>query len=135
MHDFGPPVGPEVRSEIVALAQAIFDVITPKREVRASALAMDDPADPIVAQEVEIKWPDNRLRIAMTEAHARPPFEWFVEITSDVGEADYFKHYLVLEDRVVLAQRKVLTPLDRQEAAVVLADLRAAQAHVDIPKV
>jgi hypothetical protein len=49
-----------------------------------------------------------------------------MERSSDVGEADYFKHYLVRAHDIVLAQRKVLTPLDAEEAGVLRGDLDAA---------
>jgi hypothetical protein len=88
---------------------------------------MEEKPDQVVAREVDLRSGPNRLRIAATESSARPPFQWLLEITSDMGEADYFKHYLVREDDIVLAQRKVLTPLDDKEAEVVLSDLQAAQ--------
>jgi hypothetical protein len=128
MREFGNPVRAEVRDEIVKLAQRIFDAAEPKRLVRASEFAMDETPDRVVVNEVDLRSGSERLRIAVTRPDARPPFEWLMEITSDVAEADYFKHYLVLEGDIVLAQRKVLTPLDRQEAEVVLADLRVAQS-------
>jgi hypothetical protein len=84
-----------------------------------------DPAR-IVVKEIELKWDGERLRVGNTLPDVRPPFEWIYEISSDVGEADYFKHYLVREHDIVLAQRKVLTPLDAEEAEILRADLQAA---------
>jgi hypothetical protein len=128
MREFGSPISMERREEILGLAQSIFDRYEPKREVRASEFAMEEDPDRVVVTQADVKWDEGRLRIAVTKPEARPPFEWLLEITSNVGETDYFKHYLVREDDVVLAQRKVLTPLDDEEADVVMADLRAAEA-------
>ncbi len=127
MRDFGPPISGARRSEILTLAMSIFEHVHPKRAVRASEFAMEEDGDRIVVYEVDLKWDDQRLRIAVTEADARPPFEWVLEITSDVGESDYFKHYLVRDDDIVLAQRKVLTPIDDEEAELILSDLRQAR--------
>jgi hypothetical protein len=129
LREFGPAANESVRNEILALAQSIYRQTQPKRAVKAHEFAMEEHPDDVVVHEVDVKWDDERLRIAMTEATARPPFEWLVEITSDVGESDYFKHYLVRDHDVVLAQRKVLTPIDDEEAAIVMADLKAALAH------
>ena len=120
-------MGPDVRERVAALARAIFANTEPKRAVTAREFAMEERPDQIVAREVDLRSGGERLRIAATEPAARPPFEWLLEITSNVGEADYFKHYLIREHDIVLAQRKVLTPLDADEAEVVLKDLRAAQ--------
>ena len=69
---------------------------------------------------------DQRIRIGRTLDEARPPFEWVYEISSDMGESEYFKHYLVRESDIVLAQRKVLTVIDDEEAAILRADLEEA---------
>jgi hypothetical protein len=130
MRDFKSPITPERRLEILKLAASIYEHVHPKRDVRASEFAMEETGDPVVVHEVDLKWDSERLRIAVTEENVRPPFEWVLEITSDVGESDYFKHYLVRDDDVVLAQRKVLTPIDDTEADLVLADLRQARDHL-----
>jgi hypothetical protein len=127
---FGTPEGLTTRAKIVELAQGIFDKSPTKRSVKAREFAMEDNPDVVVATEVDIRWDGERLRIAATEASARPPFEWLMEITSNVGEADYFKHYLVREEDVVLAQRKVLTPIDAVEANIIIHDLQVAASHV-----
>lgn len=124
MREFGAPVGAEVRTEIVDLAQQIFDQYEPKRAVQAKEFAMEDNPDEVVVHEVDLRNEGQRLRIAFTEPAARPPFEWLIEITSDIGETDYFKHYLVRDIDVVMAQRKVLTVLDAPEAETLLTDLR-----------
>jgi len=129
MREFGSPAGSEAREAIAALARAVFDAAgASKRAVRAGEFAMDGDPERVVVYEVDLRDGDERLRIAATEPGARPPFEWLLEITSDIGEADYFKHYLVREQDVMLAQRKVLTPIDAQEADLILADLRTAQS-------
>lgn len=115
-----------MRTEILKLARALYDRVESKRDVRASDFAMDGDQERVVAHEVDLRHEGERLRVAVTEPSARPPFEWLLEITSDVGEADYFKHYLIREHDVVLAQRKVLTPIDQQEADVILRDLKTA---------
>jgi hypothetical protein len=123
MRDFAAPIGRKRYDEIVSKAQALFDQAPRVREVKASDFAMEIDGDPVVVHEAQLKSEAGRLRIAKTQAEARPPFEWFMEITSDVGEADYFKHYLIREDDIVLAQRKELTPIDEPEAALILHDL------------
>jgi len=127
---FGAPEGKGTRAEIVALAVSIFSLSGSKRAVRAREFAMEDEPERVVASEVDVRWGSERLRIAATEPDARPPFEWIWEITSNVGESDYFKHYLVREEDVVLAQRKVLTPIDAAEARIIMHDLRLAQSHL-----
>jgi hypothetical protein len=127
MRDFGPPIGQATYDAIRQAALELYEAIPQKREVPARAFAMEEEPDRIVVTEADLRWPDGRVRVALTKPEARPPFEWLVEITSDVNEADYFKHYLVREDDIVLAQRKVLTPLDDQEAQTMLADLAAAR--------
>ncbi len=106
----------------------LFGAIEHKRAAHASEFEFEMEGDPIVVNEADMRWPDGRMRIAVTTPEARPPFEWLIEITSNIDEGDYFKHYLVLEGDVVLAQRKVLTSIDDVEAAIVLADLKTAAA-------
>jgi hypothetical protein len=127
MRDFGQPVGAEMRTEILELAQEIFREAEPKRTVRARDFAMEENPDQEVVDEVDLRHDHERLRIALTRPEARPPFEWLLEITSDIGESEYFKHYLIRDHDVVLAQRKVLTPVDAEEAALILSDLRTVQ--------
>ncbi len=82
----------------------------------------------IVVKEIDLKWDGQRLRVGKTLDEARPPFEWIYEISSDMGESEYFKHYLVREHDIVLAQRKLLTVIDDEEAAILRADLEEALA-------
>jgi hypothetical protein len=127
MRTFGAPIGARVRERILQAARDFYEAAGSKRDVVSADFAMEGDPDLVVVHEAEARWDGNRMRVAATEAAARPPFEWLLEITSDVGEADYFKHYLIREDDVVLAQRKVLTPIDDEEAELVLDDLRQAR--------
>ncbi len=115
-----------MRADIMKMARALYDTVPVKREVRAKEFAMDEKPDEVVVREVDLRSGENRLRVAVTAPEARPPFEWLMEITSDIGEADYFRHYLIREHDIVLAQRKVLTPLDDTEAERIIEDLRTA---------
>ena len=128
MRAFGTPIGAGLRDRILRAARDFYEAAGPKRDVRSAEFAMDGDPDRVVVHEAEARWEGNRMRVAATEESARPPFEWLLEITSDVGETDYFKHYLIRENDVVLAQRKVLTPIDDEEAQLILHDLRLAQA-------
>ncbi len=124
MRQFGPRASHDLEEQIRREAVELYDTVPEKRAVKGEAFAMDD-AEQIVIYEVDIRLPEGqRLRIAMTEASARPPFEWLTEITSDIGEpGDYFKHYLIRDTDIMLAQRKELTPIDDQEAELILHDL------------
>ena len=125
---FGPPASDRLQDQIRQAAQQLFDAAGPKRPVRGGDFAMDQ-TEQIVIYEADIKLPDGqRLRIAQTLPTARPPFEWFMEVTSDIGEADYFKHYLIREHDIMLAERKNLTPIDEPEAQLILHDLGVARA-------
>lgn len=114
------------REKVRALAQEIYDKTEPKRPVTAGEFAMNGDPNVIVARQVDLKNEGERLRVAVTEKSARPPFEWLLEITSDVGESEYFKHYLIREADIMLAQRKVLTPVDAQEFELIMHDLNEA---------
>ena len=126
MREFSKPISREIREELVALIILVYGTVPAKREVTAADFAMTERPERIVVKEVEIKWDVERLRVAMSEPSVRPPFEWLYEVSSDIGESEYFKHYLVRESDIVLAQRKVLTPIDNHEAEILRADLQAA---------
>ena len=126
MREFSKPISREIREELVALIILVYGSVPAKREVTAADFAMTERPERIVVKEVEIKWDVERLRVAMSEPSVRPPFEWLYEVSSDIGESEYFKHYLVRESDIVLAQRKVLTPIDNHEAEILRADLQAA---------
>lgn len=127
MREFGTPINDQTYAAISALARSVFERAEPKQEVRASEFAMEEEPDQVVVDRVDLKHDGERLRIAVTRLDARPPFEWLLEISSDIGEADYFKHYLIRENDIVLAQRKVLTVIDDEEAQLIMTDLRTAE--------
>lgn len=131
MRTFSDPIDSTLYDQIWSAAVALYEAAPKKRQLTAGMFAMDGDADRMVATEADIAWDTGRLRIAQTVPEARPPFEWLLEITSDVDEQDYFKHYLVREHDVVLAQRKVLTVIDATEAQIILHDLAEAQAALD----
>jgi hypothetical protein len=123
MRPFGEPIGEVRRAELVAAIADVYAKLPSRRDILAADYLMEPP-ERVVIRVGELKVKDGpRLRIGATEADARPPFEWIYEVTSDVTEADYFKHYLVLGDQIVLAHLKVLTPIDEAEAQIILADL------------
>ncbi|HVQ44848.1 MAG TPA: hypothetical protein VMT30_07880 [Candidatus Saccharimonadia bacterium] len=126
MREIGEPIGAQRCRELVDLAARVYDAGEVKRAVKASEFAMEDVPDRVVVQEVEVRVDGERLRVARTRPDARPPFEWLLEVSSDLGETDYFKHYLFRDHDIVLAQRKVLTVIDEVEAEVLERDLRAA---------
>jgi hypothetical protein len=127
MREIGPGIPRERYEQIVVAAEAFFAAAHNRREVRASDFAMEIEGNPVLTTEGDVKWPEGRMRVAKTLPTARPPFEWLIEITANIDEGDYFKHYLVREDDVVLAQRRELTPIDEIEAKIILEDLATAQ--------
>ena len=126
MRDFGAPVSEKIRLELMVLIDRLYASAPAKREVTAGEFAMEENPERIVVREIDLKWDGQRIRIGRTLDEARPPFEWVYEISSDMGESEYFKHYLVRENDIVLAQRKVLTVIDDEEAAILRADLEEA---------
>jgi len=127
VRELGPGIHRARYEQIVVAAEAFFEAASAKRDVRASDFAMELLGDPVLTRESEVKWPEGRMRVAKTLPEGRPPFEWLIEITANIDEGDYFKHYLVREDDIVLAQRRVLTPIDEVEAKIILKDLAEAQ--------
>jgi hypothetical protein len=112
--------------ELISTIEQLYGSVPAKRQVTAADFMMDEmEPDRIVVREIELKWDGNRLRVGASLPDARPPFEWIYEISSDVGESDYFKHYLVRTDDIVLTERKLLVPIDAAEAEVLRADLQA----------
>ncbi len=131
MRPFGPPLSAQRSAEVAAAIAAVYPRLPLRREVLGADYMME-PADAVVINVGELKIKNGpRLRIGQTVPTARPPFEWFYELTSDVTPADYFKHYLVLEDQIVLAHLKVLTPIDEPEAALIMSDLATASRLLD----
>lgn len=129
MRDFEGTVSAELAQRVRAAAKELFDLIKTKKPVLGSALAME-PADEVVLYEANIKTPHGNLQLAETLPAARPPFEWLMEITSDLGDGSYFKHYLIRENDIVLAHRKLLTPIDDVEANTILSDLAVAKQEI-----
>lgn len=130
MREFGPAASPELDAAIRREALSLFELMPDKTPVLGDALAMDE-TDLLVLEAAEVFDEDgNKFKMSVTRPTARPPFEWLIEISSDLGESEYFKHYLVREDDIVLAQRKSLTPIDEAEAEIILADLTDARALV-----
>ena len=130
MRDFGPTIDVTRRTEIVRAAREVFELATRRRSAVASEFALEISGNPIVVNEADVRWDEGRMRVALTTAEAHPMFDWLIEITANIGEVDYFKHYLILPDEIVLAQRKVLTPIDEVEAQVILGDLKLALAQL-----
>lgn len=128
MRDFGEPISDAARKDLLGLIDQLYSSAPAKREVTAGEFAMEENPERIVVREIDLKWDGERIRIGKTLDEARPPFEWVYEISSDMGESEYFKHYLVRENDIVLAQRKVLTVIDDVEAAILRADLEEALA-------
>jgi len=126
MRDFEGTVSERLARRVRTSAAGLFEMIDNKKAVYGSALMMEKP-DEVVVYEATAKTPRGKLQIAATLPNARPPFDWLMEITSELGVADYFKHYLIRENDIVLAHRKTLTPIDDLEAKIILADLAAVK--------
>ena len=130
MREFGPAASPELNADIRREALSLFELMPDKKPVLGDALAMDE-TDLLVLEVAEVLDEEgNKFKLSVTRPKARPPFEWLIEISSDLGESEYFKHYLVREDDIVLAQRKLLTLIDAAEAEIILADLAKARKLV-----
>ncbi len=131
MRGFSGKLSKQLNSEIRRAVADIFPLFPTKKAYFGRDYAMDE-ADMLVVEAAEIKSEDGRFRLAYSLPESRPPFEWEYEITSEYNELDYFKHYLVRADDIVLALRKDLIPIDDQEARLILEDLqRAARAIAD----
>ena len=131
MRDFGDPISRERTAEIVAAIEALYEQLPIRKDVLGADYQMEPSGNVVIRVREVGKKPNPRLRIGATDPSARPPFEWLYELTSDATEAEYFKHYLVLEDEIVLAHLKVLTPIDEAEAQVILDDLGVAASLID----
>ena len=123
MREFGEPISTGRQQELKAAIAEVFELLPLRKDILGVDYLME-PNDAVVIRVGELKIKDGpRVRIGATEASARPPFEWYYELTSSATPADYFKHYLVMDDQIVLAHLKVLTPIDEVEAQVVMGDL------------
>jgi hypothetical protein len=131
MRNFNPPVQLELRNEIINLVIQIL-LLAPKiKQQFGSDLAMDDE-DEVVCEYTKIDMGDDIgvITVAKSKEYARPPFEWIVEVTSEIGESEYFRHYLIRDDDMVLAQRKVITEVDDEEARLLIIDLKSCIAYL-----
>jgi hypothetical protein len=128
---FEPPVAAPLRQEIVQLVDAILDRAPKVTSLRGRDLAMDDE-DEVVSRSARVDLGEaiGTISVAASEASARPPFEWLVEVTSEIGQSDYLRHYLVRDDDMVVAHRKVLTEVDDAEAHELIDDLKSVLASL-----
>jgi len=126
MRNFSPPVRPELREQIVDLVQQIIAAAPKTKQQFGRDLIMDD-TELLVSESAKITFDnddDAVISLAQSMPAARPPFEWLVEITSELEPSDYLKHYLVRQDDMVLAHRKVITEVDDWEAEALIDDLK-----------
>ena len=100
------------------------------RDILGSDFVME-PGDQVVVQELDVMTEQGRFRIAATKPYARPPFEWFFEITSEINTGAAMRHYLVREEDIVTAERRTLTPIDAEEAALILSDFELVEATLE----
>jgi hypothetical protein len=128
MREFNGKITVGLEQRVREATAALYELMPDKKQTYGADLAMDDDGA-VVITEGTVKLPGGeKLQIAVTRPEARPPFEWLMEITSLIDEADYFKHYLIREHDIVLAHRRDLKPIDDAEAQVILADLETARA-------
>ena len=129
LREFSPPVAADLRQHIVELVNDILECAPKVKSQYGRDMAMDD-ADMLVSRSVKIDLGESEdvISLAQSEPSARPPFEWLVEVTSEIGESDYLRHYLIRDHDMVLAHRKVLTEVDDQEAKNLIDDLKTTLA-------
>ena len=99
------------------------------RDIPGSDFVME-PGDATVMQELDVMTDSGRFRLAATKASARPPFEWLFEITSEINTGAGIRHYLVRDADIVAAERRTLTPIEAEEAEIILSDLKLAEATI-----
>lgn len=102
--------------------QALYADTTQWKDIPGSDFVMEPP-DVTVIRELDVMTENGRFRLAATLPTARPPFEWLFEITSEINTGTAMRHYLVREEDIVVAERRTLTPLDDEEAGLILSDL------------
>lgn len=130
MRELNQTISPALELKIRQAVEELFQRIPSKKTFLGAAYAMDE-AEMVVVEAGEIDCvEDGRFRLAYSVPEARPPFEWIYEITSEIHEEDYFKHYLVRDHDIVLAQKKILTPIDDVEGEVILADIKLASEYL-----
>jgi hypothetical protein len=129
MREFDPPVSPELRQQIIDLVVEILERASKVKPLYGRDFAMD-AADAYVGARANLDLGEEigSISLAQAEPGTEPPFEWIVEVTSEIGESEYLRHYLVRENDVVLAHRKVLTEVDDKEATSLIDDLKMALA-------
>jgi hypothetical protein len=129
--EFEPPVAPELRQRIIELVAAILDRAPKVKTLYGRDLAMDEE-DAVVGRSAKLDLGEEvgTVSVAESEPSARPPFEWIVEVTSEINSVDYLKHYLVRDDDMMLAHRKVLTEVGDREAKLLIIDLEQALASL-----
>lgn len=96
-------------------------------KVYGSEFAME-PGDQLVGYRVKHNLPELWVRLDVSTASARPPFEWCGEITLDGPRG--LEHWLIRETDVVRAQRKDLTPLSSNEIDGVITIMLSVQAKL-----
>jgi hypothetical protein len=125
MPTFSGSLAPANHARVVELVVELLAKAPEVEEVTGVSYAME-PADQVVIRRIDLVLGEGRLRVGMTESSVRPPFEWLAEITSDIGTSEYWKHYLVRESDLVLAQRRDLTVINDAEAGMIIGELELA---------
>lgn len=87
-----------------------------------------EPGDQIVGYRVKHNLLELWVRLDISTASARPPFEWCGEITLDGPRG--LEHWLIRETDVVRAQRKDLTVLPPFEIEEVIQIMRTIQSQL-----
>lgn len=125
MLEFTPPVSNELRYKLLKLVDELIDACPKLKIQHGHDLAMDKE-ELVVSKVAKFDLGDEvgTVTVARSEAVARPPFEWLAEITCEINDVGYLKHYLVRDSDVVLAHRKVLTEIDNAEAERIITDLK-----------
>jgi hypothetical protein len=126
MRTFGPAHSADQRGEILALIKELIAGAPHLVHVPARDYLLEPPGA-VIIDEATYETPDGEIRVALSRPEFRPPFEWIGEVTSYINESEYFKHYLVRDDDVVLAQRRDLTVIDDTEARMLLSELELAR--------
>lgn len=129
MPDFKEPVSEQLRREVLETVTGLIQTSPEADEVTAEDYVLE-PAAAVVLDHLLIPTRDGDVDLNLCRPGWSPPFEWLAEITSSLPGADYFKHYLVRNNDIVLAHRRELTVIDDAEARRILADLRLASQYL-----
>lgn len=123
MREFSPPVSPELRARLLQLSEELLAAAPERKPILGGDLAMEE-AELVIGERAKLEFPDGAtLEVALSRPEGRPPIEWLAEITSTIDEGDYFKHYLVRDDDLVMAHRKTIIDIDDEEARMVENEL------------